>query len=96
MPSRGEIAAAVAAYNDTYDREMLLLPTDTVRLLAIMFPRGTVYRGGLVKLINAGFGRRSLPRFLRSLIHAGFLSKEPGAAGSVGVYQLHLPPRRQP
>jgi hypothetical protein len=38
-----------------------------------------------------GFTKRALARLLKRLIDTGFLSKEPGQAGVVTTYRLHLP-----
>jgi hypothetical protein len=96
MPSRrDEIAAAVEAHNRD-DRERLLLPPDTARLLAIMFHTDTVYRRSVTSLQAEGFTKRALARLLKRLIDTGFLSKEPGQQGVISTYHLHLPPRRPP
>ena len=95
MSRRTEIEAAIAAHNRD-DREKLLLPPDAARLLALMFPRGTVYRRSVRSLVAEGLDQTTLRRLLEGLIEAGFLSKEPGRRGVVGTYRLHLPPRRQP
>ena len=95
MPRKRDIEAAIAAHNAA-DREPFL-PPDAVRLLAVMFRRSSVCRRSLDALAAEGFGRRSLPRFLQSLVAAGFLSKEPQSGQSApNTYRLHLPPRRQP
>jgi hypothetical protein len=89
MPSRrDDIEAAVTE---------ALLPPEAARLLAVMFPGGSVYQRSLDDLAAEGFDRRSLPRLLRALIDAGFLSKEPRSGiGVTNIHHLHLPPRRQP
>ena len=94
MPRKREIEAAIAAYNDADDG--LLLPPDASHLLALMFPRDTIFRGSAKDLMAMGFDERTVRRLLGSLIAAGFLSKEPQRQGIVGTYRLHLPPRRQP
>jgi hypothetical protein len=94
LSRRTEIEAAVAAHNRD-DRAMMLLPPDAARLLALMFPRGTVCRRSVPSLAAEGFDRRTLPRLLGSLIDTGFLSKEIGPRGVVGTYHLHLRPRRR-
>jgi hypothetical protein len=90
---RRDIEAAIAAYNAT-DPDMLL-PPEAARLLTIMFRRSSVCQRRLDDLAAEGFDRRTLPRLLRALGDAGFLSKERGH-GVPNTYQLHLPPRRQP
>jgi hypothetical protein len=94
LSRRTEIKAAIAAHNRD-DRQKLLLPPDAARLLALMFPRGTVCRRSVPSLAAEGFDRRTLPHLLESLIDVGFLSKEPGRRGFIGTYYLHLPPRRR-
>ena len=95
MSRRTEIEAAIAAHNRD-DREKLLLPPDTARLLALMFPRGTVCRRSVLSLAAEGFNRRTLPRLLGSLVDTGFLSKEQGSRRVANTYRLHLPPQAQP
>jgi hypothetical protein len=89
---RDAIAAAVAAYNAA-DPDMLL-PPEVGRLLAVMFPGSSVCQRSLVDLAAEGFDRQVLPRLLRVLVEAGFLSKEPRKKPS--IYRLHLPPQRRP
>ena len=96
MPSRRAIAAAIEAHNGQDRERLLLLPPDAVRLLALMFPRDTVYRSSVTSLQAEGFTRRELVRLLKRLIDTGFLSKEPGRTGFITTYHLHLPPRRLP
>ena len=94
MPHRQEIEAAIAAHNAaTADRE-LALPPAAGRLLAVMFPRGSnVCQRSLDALAAEGFDRRGVPRLVRSLIEAGFLSKERRSGrGVANIYRLHLPP----
>ena len=59
-----------------------------------MFPRGSVCQRRLEDLVAEGFDRRTLPRLLRSLVDAGFLSKE-ATRGLPSTYHLHLPPVRR-
>jgi hypothetical protein len=94
LSRRTEIEAAIAAHNRD-DREKLLLPPDAARLLALMFPRGTVYHRSVRSLVAKGFDKTTLRRLLLALIDAGFLSKEPGQPGLVGTYHLHLSRRRR-
>jgi hypothetical protein len=93
LSRRREIEAAIAAYNAA-DPEMLL-PPEAVHLLTVMFRRSRVCQRRLDDLAAEGFDRRTLPRLLRALGDAGFLSKERGH-GVPNTYRLHLPPRRQP
>ena len=92
MSRRTDIEAAIAAHNDT-DPEALLPPA-AARLLIAMFPRREVCQRSLDDLARAGFDRRTLPRLLRSLVDAGFLSQEL-SRGFPRAYRLHLPPMRR-
>jgi hypothetical protein len=92
LSRRTEIEAAIAAHNSA-DRETLL-PPDAARLLRAMFPRGSVCQRRLEDLVAEGFDKKTLPRLLRSLIDAGFLTKE-STRGFASTYRLHLPPVRQ-
>jgi hypothetical protein len=94
MPRRREIEAAIAAYNDA-DRETLL-PRNAARLLIAMFPAVDICQRSLDSLAGEGFDRRNLPRLVRSLIDAGFLSKEQSPGRVANTYRLHLPPQAQP
>ena len=89
MPSRREIEAAIAAYNAT-DPD-LLLPPEAARLLAALFRQNSMCERSLDDLAAEGFDQRSLPRMLRALDDAGFLSKERGH-GAPNTYRQHLPP----
>jgi hypothetical protein len=90
LPSRRDIEIAVAAYNAT-DPETPLTPAVT-RLLVAMFAAGDVCQRSLDSLAREGFDRRNLPRLLRALIDAGFVSKEQSPGRVANVYRLHLPP----
>jgi hypothetical protein len=96
LPRRTEIEAAIATHNAS-DREPHL-PPSAARLLAVMFRRSDVCQRSLNDLEAEGFDRRALPRLLRALVEAGFLSKEtPSRPGHVpNTYRLHLPPQAQP
>ena len=94
MPSRREIEAAIAAYNAA-DPDMLL-PPDAVRLLTIMFRWSSMCQRSVAHLAaEAGDTVRTVRR-LRSLIEAGFLSKEPASGRDPSTYHLYLPPQAQP
>jgi hypothetical protein len=90
LSRREEIEAAIEAHDGQDHERLLLLPPDVVRLLALMFPRDTVYRRSVTGLQAEGFTKRALTRLLKRLIDTGFLSKEPGQAGVVTTYRLHL------
>jgi hypothetical protein len=91
---RDEIAAAVAAYDSA--NPSAPLPRHAARLLAIMFPAEDVCQQSLDELTAEGFDRRAVPRLLRGLVEAGFLSKERPSGRIPTIHTLHLPPRRQP
>jgi len=94
-PREREIEAAVAAYNAA-DPDMLL-PPDAGRLLTIMFSRSSVCQRSEANLATeAGDTVRTVRRLLRSLIEAGFLSKERPSAHAANTYRLHLPPAGEP
>jgi hypothetical protein len=84
------IEAAIAAHNSA-DRESLLPPAATL-LLAVMFRRGSVCQRSLDDLATEGFDRARLPRLLRGLVEAGFLSKDRPSGHGPNTYTLHLPP----
>ena len=90
MSRRTAIEAAIAAHNSS-DREPLLPPA-AIRLLAVMFRQSSVCQRSFDDLAMEGFDRRSLPRLLRALIEAGFLSKNDRRSGEPNTYILHLPP----
>lgn len=91
MPSREEIEAAIAAYYATKDRTMLL-PTEAVRLLAVMFHRSDVCQRSSTDLETAGLDSRTIRGLLRALVHAGLLSRSAPRRGYQTIYRLHLPP----
>jgi hypothetical protein len=95
LPRKREIVTAVAAYNAA-DQETLLLTPEAVRLLTVMFRRSSVCQRTLDDLATEGFDKRTLSFLLRSLVEAGFVSKERGhVAGASYTYRLHLPPVRR-
>jgi hypothetical protein len=58
-----------------------------------MFRRGSVCQRSLDDLATEGFDRRSLPKLLRGLVEARFLSKgRPSTVRAPNTYTLHLPP----
>jgi hypothetical protein len=88
-PPRDDIAAAVAAYDQS--NPLAPLPRNAARLLTAMFPTGDIYRGNLEDMAAIGFkSRRHLPGTLQRLINARFLSWEKGRPST---YWLHLPPQ---
>ena len=100
MPRREDIEAAIAAYNSTNQRTVLL-PPEAARLLAVMFSQSDVCQRSAADLAAAGLDSRTVRALLRTLIDAGFLSRSAPRRGYYTVYRLHLtpvppPPRRQP
>jgi hypothetical protein len=92
MPDRrDEIAATVAAYNDTHPDAPLR--RSAARLLGVMFPAGDVCRRSREVLTAEGFSREDLSATLRQLVAAGLLSR---GQSRPATYRLHLPARRQP
>ena len=73
----------------------MLLPLDAAQLLTVMFRRSGVCQRRLDALAAEGFDRRGLPRLLRALVEAGFLSKELRSGRVPSIYHLHLPPVRR-
>jgi hypothetical protein len=95
LPRRREIEAAIAAYNAAGPD--MLLPPDAGCLLTIMFSRSSACQRSEANLAaEAGDTVRTVRRLLRSLIEAGFLSKEPGSPRIPNTYRLHLPPAGEP
>ena len=94
MPRKRDIEAAITAYNSTSERTVLL-PPDAARLLAIMFPRSTVFRGSAASLVAQGFDDRTVRLLLRALVETGFVPKESVRYGVTPTYHLHLPPQRR-
>ena len=87
MSRKREIEAAIAAYNDADDG--LLLPSDAGRLLALMFPRDTIFQGGVKSLMARGFEERTVRK----------LQKKPDrcwvpvqGTAMAERYRRHLPP----
>jgi hypothetical protein len=94
LSRRTEIAAAIAAHNDTATD--VLLPPAAARLLIAMFPRRELCQRSLDDLARAGFDRRGVVRLLHALVEAGLLSKERGhVLRAPNIYRLHLPPVRR-
>ncbi len=90
---RDEIAAAVAAYDSA--NPFTPLPRNAGRLLAAMFPAGDVCQRSQEEIAAEGFSRDSIPRALRCLEKAGFLSRQRGAGRVPDLFTLHLPPVRR-
>jgi hypothetical protein len=92
LPRKRDIEAAIAAHNDTDRPKQTLLPPEAARLLAALFPRAPVFSGTMGSILAKGFDARTVRPLLRSLVAAGFLTKDPGRQGSTPTYHLHLPP----
>jgi hypothetical protein len=88
---REEIAAAVATWNQ--DHSEAPLPSNTVRLLAAMFPSGEVCQRSLVDIAAEGFSRKNLPETLRRLVEAGILTRRQGVARIANAYHLAVGPK---
>jgi hypothetical protein len=94
LPRRTEIEAAIATHNSSAREPHL--PPSAGRLLAVMFRRSAVCQRSLKDLAAEGFDERAVPRLLRALVEAGFLSKERGSSHVPNTYHLHLPPVVRP
>ena len=68
------------------------LPRNADRLLAVMFHAKDVGQRSLDELAGTGFDRSDVPRMLRALLEAGFLSKQISTKRASNTYRLHLPP----
>ena len=90
---RGEVAAAISAYNATGRKPLL---ADAIRLIIAMFANTDVCRRNRESLIAEGFSRDTLVLLLRILIETGFVSKEQGVGRAPNTYRLLQPPRRHP
>jgi hypothetical protein len=91
---RADIEAAIAAHNSA-DRETLL-PPSAAQLLSVMFRRSSVCQRTLDDLASEGFSKRILSLLLRSLVEAGFVSRQRDrGTGASYSYRLHLPPVRR-
>ena len=90
MPRKRNIRAAIAAYNRT--DPVRRLPPEAARLLTVMFPGDDVCQRSIGSLEAEGFDQTTARRLLRTLIRAGFVSKDPGRTGLTSTYRLHLPP----
>jgi hypothetical protein len=92
LSRRKAIETAIAAYNSAAHETVL--PPSAARLLAVMFPEGSVCQRRLRELVAEGFDGRTLRRLLRALVDAGFLSMERPWGGVPNIYRLHLSPVR--
>jgi len=88
---REEIAATVAAWNQAHSAA--LLPRNTVRLLAAMFPSGEVCQRSLAAIAAEGFSRENLPETLRRLVEAGILTRRQGVGRIANAYHLAVGPK---
>ena len=89
---REEIAATVAAaWNQAHPAA--LLPRNTVRLLAAMFPSGEVCQRSLAAIAAEGFSRENLPETLRRLVEAGILTRQQGVGRIADAYHLTMGPK---
>ena len=84
---------AVETYNRTHRGPPL--PRPAARLLAVMFAAEDVCCLSQQELLARGFGE-SLPKVLRALVEAGFMSKQAGTSRVPDTYRLLLPLEAQP
>jgi hypothetical protein len=87
---REEIAAAVEAWNQ--DHPTARLPRRAAQLLAVMFAEADVCQLSHQDLAARGFGG-ALPKTLRALVAAGFMSRQAGAGSVPDTYRLQLEDR---
>jgi hypothetical protein len=78
MARKGEIAAAIGAYNAT--GRMPLPAAEATRLLTVMFADTDLCQRNLDSLAAEGFSRSKLVQLLRDLIEGGLVSKERGVS----------------
>ena len=71
------------------------LPRPAARLLAVMFADRGCLLPEPAGPYGEGFGK-SLPRVLRALVEAGFMSKQAGTSRVPDSYRLLLPLEAQP
>ncbi len=88
---RDAITTAVAAYDHTAEGP---LPRNAARLLNVMFPAEDVCQRSQEEIAAEGFSRDSIPKALRCLEKAGFLSRQRGSGRVPDLFRLHLPPVR--
>ena len=85
---REAVFAAVEAYNRA--NSAAPLPRPVARLLVLMFADQDTCRLSQQALAADGFGK-ALPGFLRALVDAGLVTREPGTSRAPDTYRLHLP-----
>ena len=90
---RDAIAAAVAAYDRANPEARL--PRTAAWLLAAMFPSEDVCQKSQDDIAAEGFSRDSMPRVLRRLEKAGFLTRQRGSGPVPDLFRLHLPSVRR-
>ena len=88
---REEISAAVAVWNQAHPEAPL--PSNTVRLLAVMFAAGDVCQRSLAAIAAEGFSRENLPETLRRLVEAGILTRQQGVGRIANAYHLAIGPK---
>ena len=82
---RETVFAAVEAYNRTHPAARL--PRPAARLLAVMFATEDVCSLSQGTLKAEGFGD-TLPKVLRALVEAGFVSRQAGTSRIPDTYRL--------
>jgi hypothetical protein len=84
---RDAITAAVEAHNRAHPTARL--PRHAAQLLGVMFATEDVCCTSQEALRARGFGH-ALPRTLRALVEAGFVSREAGTSRIPDTYRLQL------
>ena len=90
---RDALFMAVETYNRTHRGPPL--PRPAARLLAVMFAAEDVCCVSQQELFARGFGE-TLPKVLRALVEAGFMSKQAGISRVPDTYRLLLPLEARP
>jgi hypothetical protein len=85
MSRRNTIADAVEAHNRNHPTARL--PRPAARLLAVMFATEDVCCVSQETLKAQGFGD-TMPKVLRALVEAGFVSRQAGTSRIPDTYQL--------
>ena len=85
MSRRNAIIAAVEAHNRAHPSTPL--PRPAARLLAVMFDTEDVCPLSQQALAAEGFGK-ALPKVLRALVEAGFVSRQAGTSRVPDTYRL--------
>ena len=90
---RDAFSIAVETHNQAHPEARL--PRPAARLLAVMFATEDVCCVSQQELSARGFGE-TLPKVLRALVEAGFMSKQAGTSRVPDTYRLLLPLEARP